>query len=396
MVGKPLFDILLKLPAKSLLRFRCVSKLWREYIDDSYFVSVHDKQVTQDPTPIIFYSKTYMAKTLCFHTIESDTITNHFLKVKSNPICEFVGKKLSVVGSCNGLVLIKTYNDQKFTTIFTVIHPINKQCYVLPELRCDRVSCGLGFDSSTNTFKIVCVLYHNPTTFSCGARRAHCTMVHVFGTNSWQKIPQVPSYRISGKAIFAHGCLHWLVSYNYGEDGERQVIWFDVKNEEFELIKPPKTISKPSKRQPNHPINDHLVNLDGQVGYFGNKTTEVWVLNHKKEWVLHCNLEDHLPDGYIKVLGCLNKAGDILITVTKWPSEKEWFYIYNLKNRVVHEARIDGLDLEDGSETDMDMVMFPNSLCDIMTNSNLFSKKELEENMERFWQRSAQSFKSLV
>ena len=113
---------------------------------------------------------------------------------------------------------------------------------------------------------------------------------------------KVPSYHISSKDIFDHGRLHWLVSYN-GEDGARQVIWFDVENEEFGLIKPPKTISKLSKRKSNHPLYDHFVNLDGQVGYYCNRTTEVCVLNHKKEWVLHCNLEDHyFPFGYIKVL----------------------------------------------------------------------------------------------
>ena len=75
-----------------------------------------------------------------------------------------------------------------------------------------------------------------------------------------------------------------------------------VENEEFGLIKPPKTISKLSKRKSNHPLYDHFVNLDGQVGYYCNRTTEVWVLNHKKEWVLHCDFEDHdFPNGYIKV-----------------------------------------------------------------------------------------------
>nr|GEY38230.1 NADH dehydrogenase [ubiquinone] iron-sulfur protein 7, mitochondrial [Tanacetum cinerariifolium] len=125
---------------------------------------------------------------------------------------------------------------------FTVIHPINKQCYVLPQLPlplrwCNRGSCGLGFDSSTNTFKMVCV-YHNPNFPNGRTRSVHCTMVHVFGTKSWHKIPQVPSYRISGKAIFAHGCLHCLARYT-SKYGARQVIWFDVKNEEFGLIKPP-------------------------------------------------------------------------------------------------------------------------------------------------------------
>ncbi|GKA32499.1 F-box domain containing protein [Tanacetum coccineum] len=368
MFGKPLFDMLSKLPSKSLLRFRCVSKLSR------------DKQVIEDPTPIIFYQKyarnSKHSKTLFFHTIESDTITNHVLKAKNKVgVLEFVGKKLlnktsRVAGSCNGLVLIGTYYDQNSMPTFIVIHPINKQCYVPPQLRlrCNLESCGLGFDSSTNTFKMVCV-YRNPNDSNCGARSARCTMVHVCGTNSWHTIPQVPSYPIYGKATFGNGCLYWLARDHseYAAIPAIQVIWFDVKNEEFGLIKPP-------KRNNIYPLNGQLVNLDGQVGFFGDVKT-VWLLNDKKEWMLHCDFKDHEfpPDSSIEVLGCLNKDGDILIKVTYWRNAYECIYIYNLKNRVKHAACIVGLELEVGCRTEI--VMFPNSVLDIITNSNLFKTR---------------------
>ena len=77
---------------------------------------------------------------------------------------------------------------------------------------------------------------------------------------------KVPSYHISSKDIFDHGRLHWLVSYN-GEDGARQVIWFDVENEEFGLIKPPKTISRISKRKSNHPFGYIIVIGQWRFGY---------------------------------------------------------------------------------------------------------------------------------
>ncbi|GKB11753.1 F-box domain containing protein [Tanacetum coccineum] len=190
-------------------------------------------------------------------------------------------------------------------------------------------------------------------------------MVHVCGTNSWHAIPQVPSYPIYGKATFVHGCLYWLARDHseYAAIPAIQVIWFDVKNEEFGLIKPP-------KRNNIYPLNGQLVNLDGQVGFFGDVKT-VWLLNDKKEWMLHCDFKDHEfpPDSSIEVLGCLNKDGDILIKVTYWRNAYECIYIYNLKNRVKHAACIVGLELEVGCRTEI--VMFPNSLLDIITNSNL-------------------------
>ncbi|GJT57859.1 hypothetical protein Tco_0992913 [Tanacetum coccineum] len=105
-----------------------------------------------------------------------------------------------------------------------------------------------------------------------------CTMVHVFGTNSWREIPQVPSYPISSKAVFANGCLHWLPSYSDIKtgDGGRDVIWFDVNKGEFGLIERPKRMC--DKWRCYSCTFDELVDLNGEVG-----CVEFWLLNHKKE-----------------------------------------------------------------------------------------------------------------
>ncbi|GKC19979.1 hypothetical protein Tco_1022129, partial [Tanacetum coccineum] len=97
-------------------------------------------------------------------------------------------------------------------------------------------------------------------------RKKLCTMVHVFGTNSRREIPQVTSYPVTGKAIFANGCLHSLVSYVdiKIQDGGREVIWwFDVNNEEFRLIDPPKRMCDIWRDYSCY--YDHLVDLNGEV-----------------------------------------------------------------------------------------------------------------------------------
>ena len=100
-----------------------------------------------------------------------------------------------------------------------------------------------------------------------------CTLMHVFGTNSWREIPQVPSYPITGEAIFANGCLHWLVS-RVPKDGGRKVIWFDVNKEEFGLIDPPKSMFYIWSIHSY--VYCQLVDLNGEVGYVCHTTREVW------------------------------------------------------------------------------------------------------------------------
>ena len=91
------------------------------------------------------------------------------------------------------------------------------------------------------------------------------------------------------------------------QDDRSHVISFDLKEEEFGLKNPPISIGNPLKRDISRDY-DQLIKLNGQVGYFCNRTMEVWVLNHKKEWVPHCRMDD-LSNQWLDVFGCLNKDG---------------------------------------------------------------------------------------
>nr|GEY08648.1 hypothetical protein [Tanacetum cinerariifolium] len=145
-------------------------------------------------------------------------------------------------------------------------------------------SCGLGFDTSTNTWKMVCVLLKEGAPPD---KKYLCTLVHVFGTNS---------------------CYSDIKT----EDGGTPVIWFDVKKEEFGLIDPPKRMHQIRR---NYSCLDQVVDLNGEVGYVCTNIMEFWLLNHKKLWLPHCRFKNEIvPDGLlIDVIGCWNKDGDILI-----------------------------------------------------------------------------------
>nr|GEU90226.1 hypothetical protein [Tanacetum cinerariifolium] len=289
-----ILDIFSRVAVKYLARFRCVSKVWCKYIDDPYLVIIHDKRVVDEPMPIMYHPSIYHER-ICFHVIESKQPgTNHYvLEPKEGPVLEYSCKEpcyiyskydIKVHGSCNGLMCLSQGNDHVITSL-AVVHPLRKECYELLSflLLLDRLmrrkSCGLGFDTSTNTWKMVCVLlkeYAPPEPDM--VKKNQCTMVHVFGTNSWREIPQVPSYPISEK-------------------------------EEFGLIDPPKRMcDKDSCRY-------QVVDLNGDVGYVYTVTMEFFLLNHKKEWVPHCQFKEEIipNDLFIDVIGCWNKDGDTLI-----------------------------------------------------------------------------------
>ncbi|PWA37489.1 F-box domain-containing protein [Artemisia annua] len=166
-----IYEILSRMPVKSLVRFRRVSKLWCEYIDSPYFATIHSKRaVEEEPTLVMLRA------------------THDWCYPNQPRICD------------------------KFNSL-VVINPLRKECFELPPM--DKKpdwrlsyeeSCGLGFDDSTNTFKMVCVFPR--IQIDVGeenldlVRKNLCTMVHVLGTNLWQEAMVVDDlYEILHSAV---------------------------------------------------------------------------------------------------------------------------------------------------------------------------------------------------
>lgn len=291
-----IYDILSRMPVKSLARFRCVSKLWYSYIDDSYLEIMHAKQA--DPNFIMFYKKIRSDYPNLFYSVielRKKPGTIEFLCQESDAY-----EHETVLGSCKGLVYTLYSTHRYHGQAMAVFNPPRKERYRLPPLKIylsEESSYGLGFDDSTNTFKMVCIAFRErPTTSQCNVvkKKVLCTMVHVLGSKSWRLIHQVPSYRLCGEGVFAHGFLYWLVndSDNWRPHNQKKPITlFDVRKEEFGLINVPKETS-PNSTQ------DRLFDLNGQVGFvydnIDNFTMEVWVLKHT-EWVMQCQFDKAPP-----------------------------------------------------------------------------------------------------
>ncbi|KAM0005096.1 putative F-box domain-containing protein [Helianthus debilis subsp. tardiflorus] len=185
-----IFNILSRMPVKSLARFRSVSKLWCDYIDDPYLKIIHDQQYPEEPT-IIFPVPVPPYPSIRFYATELMKRDARVLEAKTIPFLEFNSKqglflrRHFILGSCNGLVYYSETDGSLRPEDLSVVNPVRKEYYELPpavhlfDLKHFKLH-GLGFDDSTNTFKMVVL---SPSV------RA---MVHVFGTRSWRVIPLNP------------------------------------------------------------------------------------------------------------------------------------------------------------------------------------------------------------
>ncbi|KAL1832123.1 hypothetical protein ACET3Z_001774 [Daucus carota] len=255
-------NIFLRVPIKTLLKLRCVSKTWCKIIDDPCFAYMQYRcgGAQQDTLLISPEFGEFTRKTISLYE-GCDSEEDRMIQAAKIPMAEFEAKG-SVFGSCNGLMYFAEFRGVRIV----VSNPLRNQFRTLPPLSIENYwseserAYGLGFDSSTNKFKMVCTIY--------GASGCCYTLVHVLGTRSWRRISSVPApYVTYGKPIFAHGFLHWMAEpFSISEKCEGRIMAFDVSNEAFKDEKLCNSQDEDDRRIESHVGHGHNAGVNLEKG----------------------------------------------------------------------------------------------------------------------------------
>lgn len=226
-------DILTRIPVKSLIRFKCLSKFYCDLIESPSFIATHLHHSIHNPSLIVLNRKSLESGASLLHnnetTLSGDLFTP-FVQDQSS---------LMTVGSCHGLVCV--YQEKKFI----LWNPATRQFRLLPPARLSldfyadhsRVGLGFGFDPQENDYKIVrvkIVVY---------VHAGVSVQVQVFkqSKNSWREInydrpDNVYEWRRFPYsvtcAVGAKGELYWMTDNN-------MLLSFSMFNEIFQWISIP-------------------------------------------------------------------------------------------------------------------------------------------------------------
>lgn len=234
-----------RLPVKSLLRFRCVSKTLCCLIDSPYFIKYHLNQS--------LISKSNSHRTIisvCNGKIYSSEFDSNRLNLLSQLGTE-------IVGSCNGLLCLLLGQE------IYLFNPSTREHKLLPSLP-DRASrrevYGFGYDSVNDDYKVVRIRRHLK-------KPEREFMVYSLMSNSWRRIEDFPyifygilhpSGSVMDQSVFVNGALHWLVTlksevevsnsnltwndYYDQVNVDPRILSFDLANEEYCLIPIPEIL----------------------------------------------------------------------------------------------------------------------------------------------------------
>lgn len=203
------FDLIIKIfiriPVKSLLQLRSVSKLWRNIIDDPIFARMwYGSGEIQQNTLVMVTLDYNVYPTMSIFNATCHHEEDRMIHASTIPMAKFhVGR---AYGSCNGLICFAEYYINKILVSnplrirFTILPPLHIEMYGY--LNSESTATKLDFDSLTKTFKMIRSYKSSSSSYS--------TLVHTLRTSSWRKVTSVSDYYCycDSMSVFVHGFLY--------------------------------------------------------------------------------------------------------------------------------------------------------------------------------------------
>lgn len=260
-------EILCRLPTESILACRVVCKTWNEITQDPGFINILRKSHYQ-PTRLIL--KPLPAND--FDSTPNDLVLvdmeNHI--TRRIPL-ERKFRELQVMCSCNGFLCMA---PQKKLDPVVIYNPVTRDRLILPPSNSKSVvlrqEVGLGFDPSTNKYKVVRAY----SGLSC-RRKVRRFEIISLGESSWRELtaPQrIGTLDVWG-VIFLSGALYWTMR----KGTSTIIVQFDLSVENFRFVSFPRGFS-------SRHVSLGLIDIRGIVNLVQGDSGAVkfWRIRHGK------------------------------------------------------------------------------------------------------------------
>ncbi|MED6112417.1 hypothetical protein PIB30_061537 [Stylosanthes scabra] len=307
--------ILLFLPVKSLIRFRCVSKQWLSLISDSRFAKLHSDAADAAPTnnnTRVLYLSSEVSEARCVD-VEASISCDYAIQLPLS--CRH--RRFDILGSSRGLILLGIHGNPNGTKLL-LWNPVTGSHKAVPHPPDDpdvpwtgfheaqHLWGGFGYDESTDDYFVV----------AGWVGGNDCTLLWFYfsvRTNSWNKIecdrhPKSAIYD-DDRALFYNGAIHWLAVKIV--DFKHVIVAFDLAGKNLSMISLPTDILVYSRKR-------KLVVLGGCLGisYFNKDgKTEIFIMKEYKVESSWTKLDIVLPCDYYDINPvCFTNGGELVGT----------------------------------------------------------------------------------
>ncbi|KAL7610157.1 hypothetical protein Lser_V15G11461 [Lactuca serriola] len=322
-------EILTRLPPKSLLRFRSVSKSLCSCIDTCInspdFIRMH---TCRSPQRILLTHRVKRTlkykryRNAAFCTLHAKEQLPLPLSLCTTPVV-LPRRKATPHGSCNGILLLSdaVYGCGNGNGVISLWNPSIMRQLTLPDCPLRRCSggmaIGLGFDPITDDNKVVSIPAYGNT------RILKSSFVYAMKTGAWHPIdsPMPLYFKVLSRARYLNGVLHWVVE-RYSTDSNYiklgYIMTFDLSSHVFGMLDLPKPGWK----------TQELATIQGSLAVISSVSNDSWIWvrgETNDSWSVVSKLKTEDGAELRKVLELTNN-GDLLLDVLL-----KKFYVYTPK-----------------------------------------------------------------
>ncbi|KAL0367352.1 UNVERIFIED_CONTAM: F-box/kelch-repeat protein [Sesamum radiatum] len=229
-------EILLRLPVKALLRFRCVTKSWLSLISTPQFIKTHLR--ISSKSNIYSHNRLVVGSgplPMVFNTFSLCPNIDHENSSMDNLVFDYptsdTDDLIRIVGSCNGLVCVAVYPN-------TVVlwNPATRKSRKLPvsDRYLSDLEYGFGYDASSDDYKVVESgwVFRDPGVYETQV------MVYSWRADTWRTVDWPAGKILDGPGVFVDGAIHWKV-YHGGRPSNCVVVAQNVTTETCSILELP-------------------------------------------------------------------------------------------------------------------------------------------------------------
>ncbi|XP_059654780.1 putative F-box protein At1g47790 [Cornus florida] len=311
-----LFEILILLSVKTLLRLRCVSKLWCSIIDDPLFVQKHHIRSHTRPGGLNLLLQ--LGHRNFLGSLDPEGGPTSYLLPLPDTVDLYIPFQ-----SINGLVCINNSIYNPSTRKFKVLPPITTSVPYREE------KYLLGFEPSTNKYKVlaICGFLPNLVSEDSQVELKIEFKILTLGTNLWREIDtselQLGVPRILNTDYARAYCITDVIYIISKRDSKDVIIAFEVGCEKFQIIRFPDSANTE---------NCLLIQVKEHLALIDRKMSAIWILeDHEKQlWsresLVLPSRGSFIPDGTIHM-------GDIVFR-----SHPSKLFYYNVERKALRDV----------------------------------------------------------
>ncbi|XP_059310345.1 F-box/kelch-repeat protein At3g23880-like [Lycium ferocissimum] len=309
-----IIEILLRLPVKSVLKFRCVSKSWLSLLSSSHFVktqikfSIKDYKNVNFRLVVVASASGLVGKMCSIYSIVCEKSSFVNVAKIDYPLKPPVGSA-KFLGSCNGLICLTAMSFKLMLwNPCTGNYKEFQDSIVKSAVSC-YIRYGFGYDAINDDYKVVKIFSFPKDE----GKYENMVKIYSLRSNSWKMSESFSGGYINAQSgVILNEALHWEVSHCRGSGAHSEIMTLDLATETYGVME------LPSCGDGN--VSWTLSVLGGRLvaccNYYPDKT-DMWVMKEygvEKSWTKLVSLSS--PSGrmgYISPLFVSENGDEVLV-----------------------------------------------------------------------------------